>query len=104
MTNQWLKPGNFNELPVADPHAGWCGGRGRKTPGFPIMCQPHQKYSDLSTIRRWIDPFLKDSIIREGTSNFQRCHRTDRFCTGKLKKKRKAANIAIFLDMIAANR
>src|SRR4030042_3152742 len=24
------------EPPGADPHAGWCGGRGRKTPGYPI--------------------------------------------------------------------
>jgi len=23
--------------PCADPHAGWCGERGRKTPAYPIM-------------------------------------------------------------------
>jgi len=27
---------NLREPPGADPHAGWCGGRGRKTPGYPI--------------------------------------------------------------------
>ena len=39
-----LRPGNFceppgarpKEVPVVDPHAGWCGGWGRKTPGYPI--------------------------------------------------------------------
>ena len=24
------------EPPTADPHGGWCGGRGRETPGYPI--------------------------------------------------------------------
>jgi len=31
-----LRPGNLCEPPDADPHAGWCGGWGRKTPGYPI--------------------------------------------------------------------
>jgi len=26
----------FWEPPCADPHAGWCGGWGRKSPGYPI--------------------------------------------------------------------
>ena len=30
------QPGNSWEPPSADPHARWCGGRGRKTPGYPI--------------------------------------------------------------------
>jgi len=55
MTNKWLKDqgllsvkelwvnihypataGNLCEPPGADPHAGWCGGWGRKPPGYPI--------------------------------------------------------------------
>jgi hypothetical protein len=27
----------LREPPGADPHAGWCGGRGLKSPGYPIM-------------------------------------------------------------------
>ena len=30
------QPGNSWEPPSADPHARWCGGRGLKTPGYPI--------------------------------------------------------------------
>ena len=32
----WLRPDFPLEPPSADPHARWCGGRGRKTPGYPI--------------------------------------------------------------------
>jgi len=28
--------GDLDEAPRADPHAGCCGGWGRKTPGYPI--------------------------------------------------------------------
>jgi len=28
---------NLNETPRAEPHAGCCGGWGRKTPGYPIV-------------------------------------------------------------------
>jgi len=28
---------NLCEPPGADPHAGWCGGWGRKTPGYPMV-------------------------------------------------------------------
>jgi len=31
-----LRHGSSWEPPSADPHARWCGGRGRKTPGYPI--------------------------------------------------------------------
>ena len=31
-----LRLGRLWEPPGADPHAGWCGGWGRKTPGYPI--------------------------------------------------------------------
>jgi hypothetical protein len=31
-----LRPGNLDEPPYADPLVGWCGGWGRKTPGYPI--------------------------------------------------------------------
>ncbi|MBM9617123.1 TonB-dependent receptor plug domain-containing protein, partial [Desulfobulbus rhabdoformis] len=30
------RPVSLWEPPGADPHARWCGGRGRKTPGYPI--------------------------------------------------------------------
>jgi len=29
--------GSLREPPGADPHAGWCGDWGRKTPGYPIL-------------------------------------------------------------------
>ena len=29
-----------DEPPCAEPHAGWCGGWGRKTPGYPIIMCP----------------------------------------------------------------
>ncbi len=31
-----LRSGNLDEPPYADPLVGWCGGWGRKTPGYPI--------------------------------------------------------------------
>ena len=31
-----LRPVTLWEPPYADPHVRWCGGRGRKTPGYPI--------------------------------------------------------------------
>ncbi len=31
-----LRPDDFREPPGADPHARWCGGWGRKSPGYPI--------------------------------------------------------------------
>ncbi len=31
-----LRLGNLDEPPYADPLVGWCGGWGRKTPGYPI--------------------------------------------------------------------
>ncbi len=31
-----LRPGDLDETPRADPHAGCCGGWGRKNPGYPI--------------------------------------------------------------------
>ena len=31
-----LRPGDLDEPPYADPLVGWCGGWGRKTPGYPI--------------------------------------------------------------------
>jgi hypothetical protein len=31
-----LRPGDRCEPPGADPHAGWCGDWGRKSPGYPI--------------------------------------------------------------------
>jgi hypothetical protein len=31
-----LRPGKLREPPRADPHTGWCGGWGRKSPGHPI--------------------------------------------------------------------
>ena len=31
-----LRPVTLWEPPGADPHARWCGGRGRKTPAYPI--------------------------------------------------------------------
>jgi hypothetical protein len=30
------RPDYLCEPPLADPHEGWCGGWGRKTPGYPI--------------------------------------------------------------------
>ena len=33
-----LRLGDLDEAPRADPHAGCCGGWGRKPPGYPIMC------------------------------------------------------------------
>jgi hypothetical protein len=32
-----LRPVTLWEPPGADPHARWCGGWGRKTPGYPIV-------------------------------------------------------------------
>ena len=32
-----LRPDSLHEPPRADPHAGWCGGWGLKSPGYPIM-------------------------------------------------------------------
>jgi hypothetical protein len=32
-----LRPDDFCEPPIADPHDGWCGGWGLITPGYPIM-------------------------------------------------------------------
>ena len=32
-----LRPVTLWEPPYADPHVRWCGGRGRKTPGYPII-------------------------------------------------------------------
>jgi hypothetical protein len=32
-----LRPGDLDEPPYADPLVGWCGGWGRKTPGYPII-------------------------------------------------------------------
>jgi len=31
-----LRPGDLDEPPYADPLVGWCGGWGRKPPGYPI--------------------------------------------------------------------
>jgi hypothetical protein len=31
-----LRSGDLDEPPYADPLVGWCGGWGRKTPGYPI--------------------------------------------------------------------
>ena len=31
-----LRLGRLWEPPGADPHAGWCGGWGRKSPGYPL--------------------------------------------------------------------
>ncbi len=31
-----LRPDDFREPPIADPHDGWCGGWGLTTPGYPI--------------------------------------------------------------------
>jgi hypothetical protein len=33
-----LRPGDLDEPSYADPLVGWCGGWGRKTPGYPIGC------------------------------------------------------------------
>jgi hypothetical protein len=36
---------HYGEPPCADPHAGWCGGRGGKPPGYPIMQDfSHQRF------------------------------------------------------------
>jgi RNA-directed DNA polymerase len=35
-THYRLRPGRLSETPSADPHAGCCGGWGRKSPGYPI--------------------------------------------------------------------
>ena len=32
-----LRPDSLREPPSADPLAAWCGGWGRKTPGYPII-------------------------------------------------------------------
>ena len=32
-----LRPDSLSEPPGADPLARWCGARGRKTPGYPII-------------------------------------------------------------------
>ena len=32
-----LRPGNSWEPPGADPHARWCGGWGRDSPGYPVI-------------------------------------------------------------------
>jgi hypothetical protein len=34
--NARLRLGMLWEPPGADPHAGWCGGWGRKSPGYPL--------------------------------------------------------------------
>ena len=34
-----LRSGYLCEPPLADPHEGWCGGWGVKTPGYPIQAQ-----------------------------------------------------------------
>src|SRR6185369_9506619 len=57
-------PGNSIEPPGADPHAGWCGGWGRKTPGYPIVrfsilqllkfypiLRPLRKFSELESLK-----------------------------------------------------
>jgi len=38
LTTDRLRPVTLWEPPGADPHARWCGGRGRKTPAYPIRC------------------------------------------------------------------
>jgi len=47
----------FSEPPGADPHAGWCGGRGRKTPGYPITQLFH------STLL-WPDSILPEMLYQ----------------------------------------
>jgi len=37
-----LRADLFWEPPCADPHAGWCGGWGRKSPGYPIYVRSSQ--------------------------------------------------------------
>ena len=34
-----FRPGNLDEMPCADSHAGCCGGWGIKAPGYPILCR-----------------------------------------------------------------
>ncbi len=45
-----LRPGNLDETPRADPHAGCCGVWGRKTPGYPIGSLTFLLYEFLQRI------------------------------------------------------
>ena len=40
------------EPPRADPHAGWCGERGRETPAYPISLKPDLLLHEV--IASWI--------------------------------------------------
>ena len=42
-----LRLGRLWEPPGADPHAGWCGGWGRKSPGHPLSCPSLEISPDL---------------------------------------------------------
>jgi len=57
-----LRPVYLQEPPGADPHAGWCGGWGRKTPGYPI--------SRLSLNNKISIRFADDNTWRATTRHF----------------------------------
>jgi hypothetical protein len=45
-----IRPGNLDEPPYADPLVGWCGGWGRKTPGYPILARPARRDKVLDEV------------------------------------------------------
>ena len=51
----------LRETPCADPHAGCCGGWGRKTPGYPIM-KPggHHVFPHLSSLTPYKPLFFRE--------------------------------------------
>ena len=89
-----LRPGNLCEPPGADPHAGWCGGRGRKTPGYPIGSTPriaciylrylplppisrHPRLNDASPAEK-IQKQIPNTLGRKRLSSTMTCRRTSR--------------------------
>ncbi len=78
-----LRPGNSSEPPGADPHAGWCGGRGRKTPGYPIG---HRFIAQLFVNMRYriFPPIMSSKRIPNGTTLIRKAFPGGREDMGKV--------------------
>ena len=61
------------EPPAADPHGGWCGGRGRETSGYPIRCHFHRtEVTALFAAKRSLSLDRVPSIVASSTARSAR--------------------------------
>ena len=56
-----LRPGDLDEPPYADPLVGWCGGWGRKTPGYPIS--RHTYFRPIAFFKLCLHLKITNSVV-----------------------------------------